>query len=95
MPGDLPVAGDYDYDGITDFVIFRPTEQNLYLSLSTAPTTGYIDSLGLAGNFELYAQPGLTAFAPDVKAAASTVRPGMKPAASKQKHPWQMKLIPR
>ena len=94
QPGDLPAAGDYDYDGVTDFVILRPTEQSLYLSLSTAPTSGYIDPLGVAGNFELFAQPGLTGFAPDVRTAAAAARTGAKPAAT-QKHPWQKKLIPR
>jgi hypothetical protein len=100
-PGDVPAAGDYDYDGVADFVIQRPSAQALWLSLSTAPDAIYVDHLGIAGNFELFAQPGLTAFAPDVTAAVAPATANAAPGArtvtntKKPKHPWRKKLIPR
>ena len=63
LAGDLPTAGDFDNDGNTDYAIWRPTDRNYYLILSTQPANvGILIPTGQADNAEIYNKPPVTPF---------------------------------
>jgi hypothetical protein len=41
----VPVPGDYDGDGITDYAVWRPLDEMLYIAPSSAPGTLYTQQL--------------------------------------------------
>jgi len=40
-PGDKPVAGDYDKDGITDIAVWRPSNGNYFIARSSTNFTTF------------------------------------------------------
>jgi hypothetical protein len=50
VPGDVPVASDFDNDGKTDFAIWRPAEGNWYIMPSSNPAATYIEQWGTSGD---------------------------------------------
>jgi hypothetical protein len=45
LQGDVPVPGDYDGDGVTDYAVWAPAEQNLYIEPSTQLGTYYTQQI--------------------------------------------------
>jgi hypothetical protein len=68
--GDIPVQGDYDADGRTDFVIWRPSVQSAFLLLR-AQSQGFVVPLGVTGDSLIYNQPALAGAVPDARVTGS------------------------
>ena len=52
MANDIPVPGDFDKDGKTDFGVFRPTEGNWYVFRSSNNSV-MIQHFGLNGDMPI------------------------------------------
>jgi hypothetical protein len=62
LPGDIPIAGDFDADGLTDFVVWAASEANLYVLPNNTASSAYVQGFGLAGSTPVYNEPPLTSF---------------------------------
>ncbi|MFL6351800.1 MAG: FG-GAP repeat domain-containing protein [Bryobacteraceae bacterium] len=62
VPGDVPIAGDYDNDGATDFALFSSSEANLYVLPNVSGANYYSQQFGAVGSISIYNQPPLTPF---------------------------------
>ena len=66
IPGDIPVTGDYDGDGIIDIGVWRPSTGSWFIIPSSAPTTYFTQQFGLPGDIPQpgdYDADGITDFA--------------------------------
>jgi hypothetical protein len=50
LTGDVPVPGDYDGDGVTDYAVWAPAEYILYIEPSTQPGTYYTQQVNSPTN---------------------------------------------
>ena len=74
LPGDSPVAGDFDGDGFADFAVVRPSEQSLWLALNDGSGNYYVDQLGLTGSVEISYSTALNPIAAKQKITTTAER---------------------
>ncbi len=60
--GDLPVAGDFNNDGGTDYMVWRPSAQSWFILVNHGSGAVTQVQLGFAGNELLYNEPPLSTF---------------------------------